>query len=219
MAQVDHIPMTRGLGSSAACVVAGLLAANELMGAGLSRDELTDMAAKIEGHPDNTTPALAGGLVIGVMTEGSLEYLRLSPHLWEKLRFALMVPDFTLSTETARSVLPTQYSRQDVIHAASRTAMLVAALTTGDFPKLSAALDDRIHQPYRKPLVPDMEAIFEYARLSGAYNAFLSGAGPALIAVTEDEWFLPRMSVFLRGLPNNWTIDWVQPDIRGAVVY
>ena len=216
--QEDHIPMTRGLGSSAACVVAGLLAANVLAGAGLTTKDLVQMAAQIEGHPDNSTPALVGGLTVGAMTDKRLEYIRVPNHGWENLRFALMVPDFELSTEKARKVLPDMYSREDVVHNMSRAALMVAALINGDFEKLSFALDDRVHEPYRLPLVPNMDVIFKEAKRNGAYNAFLSGAGPALIAVTENGNFLPQMKVFLKTLPNEWTISWVRPDLTGASI-
>ena len=216
--QEDYIPMTRGLGSSAACVVAGLLAANVLAKTGLTTKELIQIAAQIEGHPDNSTPALVGGLVVGAMTEERLEYIRVPRQGWENLRFALLVPDFELSTEKARSVLPKNYSREDVVHNTSRAALLIAALISGDFEKLSYALDDRIHQPYRLPLVPDMDGIFEEARKNGAYNAFLSGAGPTLIAATENANFLPQMKDFLYNLPNRWAISWVRPDFMGATI-
>ena len=218
LVQKDRIPMTRGLGSSAACVVAGLLAGNALAGTGLSREALIDQAAKIEGHPDNTTPALTGGLVVGVMDGARLSYIRIPPPTWERLRFALMVPAFELSTEKARQALPDAYPRRDVVHNTSRAALLVAALATGDFEKLAVALDDCVHQPYRLPLVPGMDAIFAEARNCGAYNAFLSGAGPALIAVTQDDDFLPRMEAFLQSLPHRWDICWIEPDHHGAMI-
>jgi len=216
--QEDYIPMTRGLGSSAACVVAGLLAANVLARTGLTTKDLIQMAAQIEGHPDNSTPALVGGLTVGAMTSERLEYIRVPSHGWENLRFALMIPDFELSTEKARSVLPNEYSREDVVHNASRAALLIAALIAGDFEKLSYALDDRIHQPYRLPLVPDMAEISQEARRNGAFNAFLSGAGPAIIAVTDNGNFLPQMKDFLKNLSSEWSISWVRPDFMGATI-
>ena len=218
MWQNDFIPMTRGLGSSAACVVSGLIAANALAETNLAREDLIQMAAQIEGHPDNSTPAFIGGLTVGAMTDEKLEYVRLPDKTWQQLKFALMVPDFELSTEKARTVLPKEYPRQDVVHNTSRVALLMASLMAGDFGKLFYALDDRIHQPYRLPLVPEMDVIFEEARKNGAYNAFLSGAGPAIIAVTEDEKFLSKMTGFLKNLSNNWAISWVVPDYEGASV-
>jgi homoserine kinase len=214
--QDDNIPMTRGLGSSAACVVAGLLAGNELSNAGLSHAELIRMAARLEGHPDNSTPALAGGLCVGVMQNGGLDYIRVGGAWSERLRFALMVPGFTLKTEDARAALPDAYSRADAVFNASRTALLVAALMSGDFEKLGSAFEDRFHQPYRSGLVPGMEDIIKESRERGAYGAFLSGAGPAVIAVTEDEGFLSRMAGFLAD--TDWEIRWVEPDMDGAYV-
>ena len=218
MWQNDHIPMTRGLGSSAACVVSGLMAGNALAEMDLSREDLIQMAAQIEGHPDNSTPALIGGLTVGAMTEERLEYVRLPDESWKALKFALMVPAFELSTEKARALLPEEYPRRDVVHNTARVALLMASLMAGDFQKLFYALDDRIHQPYRSHLVPDMDVIFEEARKNGAYNAFLSGAGPSLIAVTEDEGFILKMTEFLRKLPNNWAVSWVAPDYEGATI-
>ena len=216
--QEDYIPMTRGLGSSAACVVAGLLAANVLAKTGLTTRDLIQMAAQLEGHPDNSTPALIGGLTVGAMTSERLEYIRVPSHGWENLRFALMVPNFELSTEKARKALPSQYSREDAVFNTSRAALLIAALIAGDFEKLTYALDDRMHQPYRLPLVPDMDVISVEARRNGAFNTFLSGAGPALIAVTDNGNFLPQMREFLKDLTNQWTISWVRPDFMGATI-
>lgn len=215
--QEDHIPMTRGLGSSAACVAAGLLAANGLTGELLSREEIVNMAARLEGHPDNTTPALTGGLTVGVMTDNGLVYSRLAG-AWEKeLRFALFIPAFTLATKKARAVLPPQYTRRDVVFNASRAALMVAAMVSGDFGKLSVAMDDCVHQPYRQDLVPGMAEIMREARAGGAYNIFLSGAGPAMIAVTEDNAFVTRMKPFTANLTHRWDVGWVRPDFTGAV--
>jgi len=216
--QEDYIPMTRGLGSSAACIVAGLLAANIMAKTRLTTRDLVQMAAKIEGHPDNSTPALTGGLVVGAMDKERLEYIRVSERGWENLRFALMIPDFKLSTEKARKALPDKYSREDVVHNTSRAALLVAALINGDFEKLAFALDDRVHEPYRTQFIPNMEDIYKEARKNGAYNTFLSGAGPSLIAVTENANFISQMKDFLISLPNLWEICWVRPDFTGATI-
>lgn len=216
--QENHIPMTGGLGSSAACVAAGLLIANHLMGDKLTREELTDRAARLEGHPDNTTPALAGGLTVGVMTDKGLVYSHLRG-AWEKrLRFALFIPAFTLPTEKARSVLPESYSRGDAVFNASRAALMATAMTSGDFAHLSAAMEDRLHQPYRLKLMPGMAEIKAEAIKCGAYNLFLSGAGSALIAVTEEPLFVERIRPFVKALPQRWNVGWVQPDMQGAVI-
>jgi homoserine kinase len=215
--QEDYIPADRGLGSSAACVVAGLLAANMMTGNKLSHEQLIDIAARIEGHPDNTTPALAGGMTVGVMTDKGLVYSKVGGPWVERLRFALFIPAFKLSTVKARAVLPPQYARRDLIYNASRSALLIAALTSGDFGKLAEALNDRVHQPYRQDLVPGMAEIMREAPSYGAYNVVLSGAGPAMLAVTEDENFVEKIKPFAAQLTHRWDVGWIEPDLTGAI--
>jgi len=234
LVQEDYIPPTRGLGSSAACIVAGLLAANHISGLNLSREKLIDLAAGIEGHPDNSTPALTGGIAVGVMkdksiksTDGSLsemehlEYIKLDGVDFSRLSFAVMIPDFPLSTEKARQVVPDSFSRHDAVFNASRTALLTAAFLTGDFSKLSFAMDDRFHQPYRSSLVPDMDEICARARELGATAVFLSGAGPTLIAVMVDgdnDLFKSNMSAYLNQLAQKWDFVYLAPDLEGASI-
>lgn len=218
--QEDYIPMTRGLGSSAACIVGGLFAANELSGAGLSKHELAVMAAKIEGHPDNSTPAILGGIVVGALNGESLDYIKIdsSRLVQDKLSFSVMIPDFRLSTEKARGVLPPSYSMKDAVFNASRSALMVASLLTGDFDKLLTAMDDRLHQPYREKIIPGMQEIFAEAKRLGAKGIFLSGAGPTLIAVNDRPFFNVEMKDFLSTLPNNWTLSELEPDNNGTVL-
>ncbi|MDR1000881.1 MAG: homoserine kinase [Clostridiales bacterium] len=208
--QDDHIPMIRGLGSSAACIVSGLLAANALSGAEMTRDELLQIAAEIEGHPDNAVPAFLGGIAVGAMQNEKLYFAKLNVARLCELKFCVMVPAFTLATERARQVLPEKYTRVDAIFNISRAALLTAALTNGDFDLMKAAFDDKIHQPYRGKLIPCMESIFKEALSHGALGVFLSGAGPTLVAVTLSE---TRFS-----LPTGWTQVYLKPDMRGARV-
>lgn len=225
MIQEDYIPPARGLGSSAACVVGGLLAANRLSGLRLPLDKLVNLAAKIEGHPDNSTPALVGGVVVGAMKEeaeqaDNLEYIKLKVSKLSDLHFAVMIPEFSLCTEKARSALPTSFSRKDAVFNASRTALLTAALIQGEFDKLSCAVDDRLHQPYRSALIPNMEEIFLQAKRFEARAAFLSGAGPTLIAVVtgDTDGFKKLMCEFLNQLPQKWEFKYLAPDLEGAII-
>jgi homoserine kinase len=216
--QEDYIPMTGGLGSSAACIVAGLLAGDTLTGGQMPREDITVMAAMLDGHPDNTTPALVGGLTVGVMADNGLIYSKITG-AWEKrLKFALFIPEFTLPTEKARAVLPSHYTRQDAVFNASRTALFAAVMASGEFGKLSAAMEDRIHQPYREVLIPGMVEIKRKSLACGAYNVFLSGAGSALIAVTEDIGFIGKIRPFIETLPGGWRVGFIEPDHKGAVV-
>ena len=216
--QDDRIPLTRGLGSSAACVVGGLLTANALTGEKLSRDDLCFLAAKIEGHPDNSTPAIVGGIVVGALSEKKLDYIKIIAN--DKLKFAVMIPDFRLSTSKARSVLPKKISHADAVFNVSRAALMISAILTGDYEKLSAATEDRLHQPYRLPLVPEMDKIFYNARLNGASGVFLSGAGPSIIAIYEEraDGFITGMKNFFQKIHAKWDIITLAPDNEGAAV-
>ena len=214
MIQQDNIPLTRGLGSSAACIVSGLAAANELSGSRLSRGDLLRMAAKLEGHPDNVAPAFLGGVVAGAMDNGQLFSCRLDVPKMGELAFAVMIPDFPLPTERARKVLPECYARADVVFNASRTALLTAALTNGRFDLLKTAMQDVIHQPYRSKIIPGMDGLFRECLARGALGVFLSGAGPTLIAVV----FKTGAPDFNPGLPDGWALHFLDPDENGVKI-
>ena len=215
--QKDDIPMVRGLGSSAACIVAGLLAANHMSGCHYSREQLAQIAAKIEGHPDNSNPALFGGMVVGALDHNEMRHVKLD--LPKDLVFAIMVPDFPVSTEDSRKVLPDMYTKADAIFNASRAALLVASIYAGDYENLAMAMQDRIHQPYRSQLVPDMDRIFKAAKNYGALASYLSGAGSTLMAVLTDdkaEVFQQKMAAYLKAIPNEWQLTLLKPDTKGA---
>lgn len=185
---VNQIPVARGLGSSAAAVVGGLLAANRLAGAGLSVREIMSMAAAMEGHPDNVAPALLGGLVVAVAVDGEIKCAKLD--LPAQLKVVVAVPDFTLSTRLARDSLPQQVSMADAVHNLGRVALLVAGMAKGNLEFLGVAMEDRLHQPYRSSLVPGMRKVLAAARLAGARGTALSGAGPSLVALVDSNWDL-----------------------------
>ena len=190
----NAIPLARGLGSSSAAIVGGLLAANAWAqgahGKSLSPRQLLQLATQIEGHPDNVAPALMGGLVAAACEQTgenlSVAAVRVPIETWPQ--FAVWIPDAQLSTSQARGVLPEFVSRADAIYNLSRSALLVAALATGDFEALREALKDKLHQNQRAPLVPGFEAIVGAAKNAGALGATLSGAGPTILAwIAPDE--------------------------------
>ena len=180
----NGIPLSRGLGSSAAAIVGGIKAANEALGAPLSMQELLELATEIEGHPDNIAPALLGGMTISTVKNGHPETFRFIPKLHFKMVVA--IPDFYLPTKAAREVLPDKVDRRDAISNIGNAAMLVAALLKGSKKFIYNAFDDRLHQPYRERLIPGMSDVFKEARTAGAMGAFLSGAGPCIIAFTDN---------------------------------
>lgn len=215
--QEDYIPMVRGLGSSAACIVAGLLAANHMSGCHYSRDKLAQIAAKIEGHPDNSNPALFGSMVVGAIDHNEMCHVKLD--LPKDLVFAIMVPNFPVSTEDARKVLPNTYTKADTVFNASRAALLVASIYSGNYQNLTMAMEDRIHQPYRSQLIPDMDRIFKAAKNYGALATYLSGAGSTLMAVLTEEkaqTFQYKMQAYLKAIPNEWQLTLLKPDTKGA---
>ena len=216
--QQDSIPHTRGLGSSAACIVAGLHIANAMSKSFFSKEELVQMAAQIEGHPDNTTPALLGGMTIGAMNENDMKYVKI--HVPDTLHFAVMIPDFTLSTELARNALPQTVSLQDAVFNTSRAALLAASMMSGDMDNLEIATQDKLHQPYRAKLIPNMEEILEQAKYYGAKGTFLSGAGPTLLAVIKNVVdFRREMVAYLETLEQKWQVQMLQVDNEGAKVW
>ena len=180
----NHIPLSRGLGSSAAAIVAGLKAANALLGNRFSRRELLQMATNIEGHPDNVAPAIYGGFTVNTVTNGRVECFSFLPRIF--LRFVVMVPDFYLSTKSARQVLPAEVPMKDAVFNISHAAMMVAALARGSEKHLDNAFADALHQNYRASLIPGMFDVFAAAKKAGAYGAALSGAGPCLIAFVPE---------------------------------
>ena len=178
----NNVPISRGLGSSSTAIVGGLVAANEILGAPLTRQELLKLATELEGHPDNVAPALFGGFTVSVMDKGAVQTFSFQPRI--KLKLIVAVPDFELSTRLARKVLPKNISMKDAIFNVSRASMLIAALVEGREDLLPLAFDDALHQPYRKKLVPGMTEVFEAAKAAGALGAAISGAGSCLIAFT-----------------------------------
>lgn len=175
---LNRIPLASGLGSSSAAMLTGLLGANYLLGQPLSPEELLNLAAQNEGHPDNVAPALLGGLVAAVLQGEKVIACR-----WpvKPLAVTVVLPDFSFPTRVARAVLPSLIDRQDAIYNLGRVPLVLWALEKGDLDLLREVMDDRLHQPYRLPLIPGAEAAMEAARKAGAAVA-LSGAGPALIA-------------------------------------
>lgn len=181
----NRIPIGRGLGSSAAAIVAGAVAANEAFGKPLGIDDLLDLAWKLEGHPDNVAAALLGGAVLTCTTDGRVAWTRLTP-VW-KVALVVAVPECVVATERARAVLPAQVPLRDAITNVSRTGWLVTAMLTGRTDLLKTAMEDTLHQPYRKALVPGMDAVFAAARAAGAHAAALCGSGPSVVAVAPPE--------------------------------
>ncbi len=181
----SNIPIARGLGSSASVIVGGLLAANELLGKPADETALLSIATEVEGHPDNITPAIVGGLVISSQEEDcSVVYRKLDwPEEWT---ITVCIPEFELSTDISRSVLPKEVPMCDAVFNSTRMAMFVQAVHTKDAELMKLALKDKLHQPYRMKLVPGLEKIIENLRHEeNVLGCVLSGAGPSVLVISH----------------------------------
>jgi len=182
----SDIPVGRGLGSSAAALVAGAAAASALLGLGLEPDALLSLCAEIEGHPDNVAPAVFGGATLALhRSTGGFRAAPLDIH--PSIAFVFAVPNLTLETKRARAALPASVAHSTAALAAARGAALVRGLATGDAPLLAIALDDVLHVPHRRALVPGYDAVTNAARATGAHGATLSGSGPTIVALAPSD--------------------------------
>lgn len=211
------VPYTRGLGSSSTCIVAGIVGAFAFVDRYDDRQEILELATKIEGHPDNVAPAIFGGLTVSVMSDC---VTTLNIPVKHDYRFVALIPPFTLSTEKSRSVLPQQLPRADAIANVSHLALMVASLINGYNEGLKLGFKDRLHQPYRGGLIQGYDDIMNILekdeRVLGAY---LSGAGPTIMAVIrgEDKMGVVRIKEELGDLIKDWQVTKLELDNRGYV--
>ena len=205
--QRNDIPMARGLGSSSACIVAGIMGANALLGDKLTERQMLTLATAIEGHPDNVAPAMLGGFVTSVIDEGQVYSVK--KDIDPELAFAAFVPDFRLLTSKARAALPAMVSHKDAVYNLSRAA-------------LGVATKDVLHQKYRLPLIEGGDDVFELAQDLGAQAVYISGAGPTIMAVVhkdDTEFFTRAEAALAADSPlRHFTVHRLLADNVGAVV-
>lgn len=216
----NKIPLARGLGSSAAATVGGLLAGNNLAGDVLSNAELLRLAAEIEGHPDNAAPALLGGFVASAVLGDEVEAIRFD--VPRGLRAVIFIPDLRLATAEMRKVLPARVPRADAVANLGRVAIGVAGMATGRVDVLRFLMEDRLHEPYRAAVYPQLPRMVADARAAGALGASLSGAGSAIIAFARTIAVVGQVEAAFRAaaadsdLPGH--VDVVAPRNAGAAV-
>jgi homoserine kinase len=215
-----RVPFSRGLGSSATAIVGGLVGANALAGSPLSVDQLMKLAIAIEGHPDNVVPALLGGCRLAA-SDATQGWMICDVNWHPDVVPVVAIPDFEVSTEEARRILPKDYSRADAIFNMAHLGLLLRGLETGREAWLRAALQDRIHQPYRQELITGFEAVQTAAIAAGAYGLVISGAGPTLLALTHPSTATP-VAIALSTAWNQQGISVqtkvLQVDSQGAIV-
>ncbi|MEK0314422.1 homoserine kinase [Cohnella sp. 56] len=213
-------PLARGLGSSASAIVGALVAANALIGSPLDRHALLQMATALERHPDNVGASLYGGIVAAAWDGERAELVRFEPP--QALRVLAAIPAFELATKSARAVLPQQVERADAVFNVAHSSLLTAALATGRLDALRFALRDKLHQPYRAPLIPGMERLLREAPEHGALGAVLSGAGPTLLLLSEEGSDARAIEAFARATLEEAGVQaelrWLEPDLAGPAV-
>lgn len=220
ISMTNRIPLARGLGSSAAASVAGVVAGNALLGEPFGPSDLLRLATEIEGHPDNAAPALLGGFVVAGGVDEGYEAIRFDAP--RDLRCVVFIPELRLETKAMREILPTDVPRADAVANVGRVALGVAGLATGRVDLLRVLTRDRLHEPYRASVYPQLPMLVEAAREAGALGACLSGAGSAVIAFSDSVAALTRIQGALsavaadRDLPGRFEI--VSPRNAGAKV-
>lgn len=213
---VSQVPYTRGLGSSSTCIVAGIVGAFAFKDKAEDRQEILELATKIEGHPDNVAPAIFGGLTVSVMEQDNV--LTLNIPVKHEYKYVTLIPPFTLSTEQSRKVLPQTLDRKDAITNVSHLALVVASLINGYDEGLKLGFKDRLHQPYRGGLIRGYDEIMAVLdKDPDVLGCYLSGAGPTLMAVIkeEDKMGVVRIKEELGSLLNDWDVLKLELDHRG----
>ncbi len=179
------VPAIGGLGSSVTVRLGIAYALNELNGRPLSDTALLEVVTELEHHPDNAAPALFGGFVVSGVIDGTIRYRRFN--VPPSLKFVVCVPDFPVSTEKARPLLPKQVSLGDAVENMKRVALITSVFATGDYSLLRGLFDDKLHQPYRKKLIPMLDDVIAAGAEAGALGGWLSGSGPGIVCITEQK--------------------------------
>lgn len=213
-----NIPISRGLGSSASCIVGGIFGANALLGNPLPIETLFDLAVKLEGHPDNVAPAIYGGLVVSLNENGRNFYLK--NEVYPSYEFFTLIPDFTLSTLDARRALPPKINLSDGVYNISRATMTYLSLINGNHDILKACMKDRLHQPYRKKLIAHYDVMVKQAKEFGALNACISGAGPTILVINSDDNidFHEKLKAYMKDKTPDWQLLKLIPDNEGVKI-
>ena len=211
-----NIPVSRGLGSSSSCIIAGIIGAFLIMGKDSNKSEVLKYAVEIEGHPDNVCPAIYGGMVTVVMEDNAPIFNKID--IKEGVRFVALIPEFKFSTEKARSILPKEISLKDGVYNVGRTALLVSAFANGNYNLLKYAMKDKFHQAYRSRLIEGYDMLIKESMELGTLGCFLSGAGPTIMTVvgSEDKVFKSNIKKFIEENNLKYTVVELKIDKIGA---
>ena len=212
-----HIPVARGLGSSSACTVAGIMAAAALTGRIIGRQEAVSIATAMEGHPDNVAPAIMGSLVCSYTPEGDLpQCIRYDVN--HHLHFVTVIPPYEVHTEDARKVVPHTVSLHDAVWQMGRISGMARGLETGDAKLIATACQDRIQEPYRKDLIPDYDAVRDLCMAGGAIALWISGSGSTMMAATDDGLIAESLRARIQSMFPDFEVLVLDCDTKGVQI-
>lgn len=212
------IPVSRGLGSSAACIVGGVMAANEIAGRYLSKEDILKIAAGIEGHPDNISPAIFGGMTVSIKDVDKIYYEKIN--ISRNINFCAIIPEFKLSTDISRSVLPKEVPFGDAVFNIGRAALLITALERGRTDLIKICCSDKLHQDYRGFLINNYNEITKKCSELNSLGVFLSGAGPTIMVIINNKNvdIIENLKGYLDTLKDRWKVKKLNIDYKGAAV-
>lgn len=211
-----QIPISRGLGSSSACIVGGVFGANSFYSGGLSKDEMFKIAVMLEGHPDNIAPCVYGGLTASIVDKDKPYIMQYN--ISDKLKFCALIPNFETSTKEARKILPKKVAFSDAVFNISRVSVLLKALEVGDINIISIALKDKLHQIYRANLIHECDDVSEICIVDGSSAIFISGSGPTLMNITDNDKLPEIIKDGISKLKYEWEIKLLETDKNGVKV-
>ncbi|MDL2310874.1 homoserine kinase [Peptostreptococcaceae bacterium OttesenSCG-928-C18] len=214
----SDIPLSRGLGSSATCILAGVIAANYYLGNKMSNYEIYKKAIEIEGHCDNITSQFYGGLSMSLKENGEVYYKKMN--VPKGMKCTALIPEFTLETKLAREVLPKEITMEDAVFNLSHCLLMLNSLEKSNFSDLKLFFKDKLHQDYRAPLVNNFHEIVKESYSLGAYASYLSGAGPTIMIFRDenDKEFNHKIESYLYTLNDKWTIKDLEIDNDGTII-
>ena len=210
-----NIPISRGLGSSASLLVAGALAANKMHGERLSTDEVFAACVELEGHPDNVSPAIYGGVTVGYYDGKSIINMpiNIDPHI----KACVLIPDVHVSTEEARRILPSHYTFAEAKHALSRAMIFIQLLSSSKYEEIKSIPEDEIHEKYRRTLIPDFDEVRSMCYEKGCFSFMISGSGSTCLALSDDPHFSRKLD--MSGYSSNWQVMDLEIPSDGYRIY
>lgn len=212
----SDIPPSRGLGSSAACVIGGVAGALYMMGKEINKDELLDISTVIEGHPDNVSPAIYGGLT------ASLKYgekvFTEKYKVDDRIIFYAFIPNFSLATSDSRKVLPDKVKFKDATFNVSRIPLLLRGFELNNKDLIKVSIEDQLHQPYRKGLIDEYEDVENLCNDCSGHAVYLSGAGPTIMCIADESGNKTSMEEGTSKFRNNWKVRELKIDEEGIQI-